>query len=82
MESEQLTNFNDRLNQWISSQGFWFQLRYSITSGGSRGALMFQLFNAGLRLLIFLAIVGIALAAYLVKRPNTNRFKAELKESI
>jgi len=82
MESEQLTNFNDRLNQWISSQGFWFQLRYSITSGGSRGALMFQLFNAGLRVLIFLAIVGIALAAYLVKRPNTNRFKAELKESI
>ncbi len=82
MESEQLTNFNDRLNQWISSQGFWFQLRYSITGGGNRGALMFQLFNAGVRVLIFLAIVGIALAAYLVKRPNTNRFRTDLKESI
>ena len=82
MESEQSTNFNDRLNQWISSQGFWFQLRHSITSGGSRGALLFQLFNAGVRAVIFFGLVGLAFAGYLVKRPATNRFRADLKDSL
>jgi hypothetical protein len=31
MESEQSQNFNERLSQWVANQGFWFQIRYSMT---------------------------------------------------
>ena len=82
MDSEQLTNFNDRLNNWISSQGFWFQLRYSITGGSTKSAVIFQLLKGGTRVLIFLAVVVIATGVYLIRRPNTQQFNTAFKESV
>ena len=41
METEQLQNFNERLSQWVANQGFWFQVRYSMSGTGmERGAVI------------------------------------------
>ena len=42
MEPQQLQDFNERLSQWISNQGFWFQVRYSIAGSGVKGRLLFH----------------------------------------
>ena len=71
MERDQLQAFNDRLSQWISSQGFWFQMRYSMGSSGIGSTL----FSAGVRLLGILAVVGVIGSAYLFKRVGRPGFK-------
>ncbi len=82
MESEQSQNFNDRLSQWVSNQGFWFQVRYSMTGGGSKGMAMFHLLRLGARLLIFLLLVSAGTWIYLAKRTESKRFNDGLKDSI
>lgn len=81
MESERLQNFNDRLNQWIASQGFWFQLRYSMLGSGSRGGA-YQVFQLGFRLLIFALIVALGGLIYLVKRADGEGFRKKLEASL
>ena len=54
MESEQSQNFNERLSQWVANQGFWFQVRYSMSGSGMKGRAMFHLLRIGFRLLVFL----------------------------
>ena len=74
MESEQTENFNERLNQWVSNQGFWFQIRYSMAGSGIRGRAMFHLLRLAARLLVFILIVAAGLSIYLMKRPGTKQF--------
>ena len=64
MESEQLQNFNERLSQWVANQGFWFQVRYSMSGSGMKGRAMFHLLRMGFRLLIFLALVALGTWIY------------------
>ena len=82
MDTEQSATFNSRLSQWVSSQGFWFQLRYSMSGGGSKAVLGFHLLRLGARLAIFLVVAAIGLWVYLVKLPGTARFQMKLKEAI
>lgn len=82
MASENPETFNQRLSQWVASQGFWFQVRYSMASGGSRGVLLAQLIRMVLRIVVFGLIVGIAAAVYLVRLPGTDGFKDRMEESI
>lgn len=82
METEQLDNFNERLSQWVANQGFWFQVRYSMSSSGMRGRAMFHLLRMGFRLLIFLVIVAIAGWAYLVKRTDSQGFVQGMQEQM
>lgn len=82
MESEQLQNFNDRLNQWVADQGFWFQIRHSMSSGGSKGAALFHLLNLGLKLLVFAVIVAAGCWVYLAKRTSTEHFGKMFKDGI
>lgn len=79
MESEQLQNFNERLNQWVANQGFWFQVRYSMGGKGAKGQAMFHLLRMGFRLLIFLLVVAVGCWVYLMKRPDTKQFRAGLQ---
>ena len=58
IDSEQWQNFNERLSYWISKQGFWFQLRYSLFLGGKKSGLMFHFVHLALRLVIFLIAGG------------------------
>jgi hypothetical protein len=46
MEPEQLQNFNERLSQWVANQGFWFQIRYSMSGSGVKGRAMFHALSA------------------------------------
>ena len=81
-ESEQLQNFHERLGQWVSSQGFWFQLRYSLSSGGSKGALSYHLIKLAARVGVFLAILAIAGAVYFVKQSGTQGYRDDLTEEL
>jgi hypothetical protein len=82
MESEQSQNFNDRLSQWVGSQGFWFQVRYSVSGTGMRGRTMFHLLRIVVRILIFLLLVALGIWIYLIKRPDSPRFGAAFKQSL
>lgn len=82
MESEQSQNFNERLSQWVASQGFWFQLRYSLSGGGSKGTAMFHVLRMGFRLLIFLLLVAAGCWVYLVKRTESKHFLDGITDSL
>jgi hypothetical protein len=82
MESEQLQNFNERLSQWVASQGFWFQVGYSMSGTGMKGRAMFHLLRLGFRLLVFLLVVSICVWVWLVKRTDSARFNAALRSDL
>ncbi|RYD23425.1 MAG: hypothetical protein EOP88_04255 [Verrucomicrobiaceae bacterium] len=82
MEAEQSQNFNERLSQWVASQGFWFQLRYSLSGSGSKGTAMFHLLRMMFRLMVFLLIVAVGFWFYLVKRTESKAFTEGLKNEL
>jgi hypothetical protein len=82
MESEQSQNFNERLSQWVSNQGFWFQIRYSMSGSGSNGNVMFHLLRLGFRVLIFLLILAACGWVYLVKRLDSEKFSSSLQDRL
>ena len=86
MEPEQLQNFNERLSQWVANQGFWFQVRYSMSGSGMKGRAMFHLLRLAFRMLVFLAVVSVGVWIFLVKRTDSARFteafRKELQEGI
>jgi hypothetical protein len=82
MELEQTNDFNNRLSQWVSSQGFWFQVRYSMSGGGSRSVLGFHLLRLAARIMLFLVLAGIGAWVYLVRLPASVGFQNKLRESI
>lgn len=85
-ESDQSQNFHERLSQWVSSQGFWFQLRYSFSGGGAKGALTFHMFRLAVRVTIFLLIAAAAGWIFLINQSNSGSYSEEvitaLKESL
>jgi len=82
MDTPQTDNFDERLNQWVASQGFWFQVRYSLSGSGIKGRAMFQLLRIGFRLLVFLVIVAIGGWIYLLKRTDSAGFSEDLRASL
>ena len=82
METEQLQNFNERLSQWVANQGFWFQVRYSMSGSGMKGRAMFHLLRLGFRLLIFLLVVALGAWVYLVKRTDSERFTERMQDKL
>jgi hypothetical protein len=74
--------FDERLSQWVSSQGFWFQVRYSMSGKGMRGKLMFLLVNLGFKFSIFLLIAVIFGWIYLEGRTRSASFLTGFKESL
>jgi len=81
METEQLQSFNERLSQWISSQGFWFQLRYSM-AGGSYSSATYHFLRLLFRIFLFLLVVGLGCGVYLVKRTDMKNFPKQLAATI
>lgn len=82
MEPEQLQNFNERLSQWVANQGFWFQVRYSVSGAGMKGQAMFHLLRLGFRLLIFLLVVAVGTWIYLEKRTDAPHYADSLQEDL
>lgn len=74
MEAEQLKQFNERLNQWVASQGFWFQVRYSMSDQGIQGRAIFHLLRIVFRLLVLLMVAAVCGWVYLAKRTESRSF--------
>jgi hypothetical protein len=82
MDAEQSNNFNERLSQWVANQGFWFQIRYSMSGSGLKGRAMIQVLRLGFRLLLFLLIVAVGGWVYLIKRADSLRFHERMREDL
>jgi hypothetical protein len=81
-ETEQLQNFEERLGHWVSSQGFWFQLRYSLSGGGVRGAFTFHLLRLAARAIIFLLIVALGTWIYLIRQGSGTSFRQDVSDAM
>jgi len=73
MEVENSHNFNERLSQWVASQGFWFQLRHPLSGGEGAGHIVSLFAKLGLFLLI---VSGVALGVYLKMIDSPSQKKA------
>ena len=82
MESDQLRNFNERLSQWIASQGFWFQLRYSMSGSGIGGQAAYHLLRLLFRLFLFVLLLCVGTWIYLEKRTSYEAFIDGFKSNL
>jgi hypothetical protein len=78
-ESEQLQNFHQRLGQWVSSQGFWFQLRYSLSGAGNKGALTYHILRLSMRIFLFLLLLAGGGVVFLIKQTGSAPFQQEIQ---
>lgn len=82
MEIEQTQSFNQKLSQWIASQGFWFQLRHSISGGGGWAMTLSHLVRLGLKVLIVLVAASGVGGIWLVKRVGSPAFVESLSTGL
>lgn len=75
-------DFNKRLSQWVASQGFWFQIRYSITGRGLRGRALYHTLRIGLRLLIVAILGGVGLGVWLFKNTESPKFRNGMSSAL
>jgi hypothetical protein len=74
MEADQTQSFNQKLSQWIASQGFWFQLRHSMSGGGGWAMTFNHLTRLAFKVLIALMVAVAGFGIYLVKRVDSGGF--------
>lgn len=74
--------FNQRLSQWVANQGFWFQVRHSMATGGTRSVVLGHLLRFAARLAVFLLLALVVAAVYVVRLPGTDGFQQRLETSI
>jgi len=82
MEAQETQDFNQRLSQWIASQGFWFQLRHSLSSGGGWSVALFHLLRMGFRVLLLLVVIGLGFGYFLIKRVDSSTFRRGMVTSL
>jgi hypothetical protein len=82
MQPDHVHNFQERLNQWVANQGFWFQIRHSVLGGGFGGKVMFHILRMSMRLAIFLLIFAIGSWVYLAKRTDSQKFRITLENNL
>ena len=82
MEPVQSQKFQEQLSQWVASQGFWFQVRYSMSGSGMKGRAMFHLLRMSFRLLIFLLLAAVGTWIYLLKRTESQAFNQQLEDRL
>ncbi|QJE98590.1 hypothetical protein [Luteolibacter luteus] len=82
MEVDQTQSFNQKLSQWIASQGFWFQLRHSMSGGGGWAMTLSHLLRLGFKVLIALLVAAGGFGVYLVKRVDAESFAESLDASV
>lgn len=70
--------FNEQMNDWVSRQGLWFQLRHA-ADGQS---LFSRLARLLLRLVIILLVCAVIFGVYLVRRVGQKGFKEDLRQGV
>lgn len=82
MEAEQTQSFNQKLSQWIASQGFWFQLRHSMSGGGGWAMTMNHLVRLGFKVVVALLVAAAGFGIYLVQRVKSAPFRESLNAGL
>lgn len=82
MEAEQTQLFNQKLSQWIASQGFWFQLRHSMSGGGGWSMTVSHLMRLGAKVAMVLLVAACGFAIYLFQRVKTESFTDSLNAGL
>jgi len=82
MEVDQTQSFNQKLSQWVASQGFWFQLRHSMSGGGGWAMTVSHLLRLGFKILIALLVAAGGFGVYLVKRVDSKAFAESLDADV
>lgn len=80
MDAQESQEFNERLSQWIASQGFWFQLRHSISGGGGWSIAMFHLLRIVFRVFLLLLVIALGFGIFLMKRVGSESFVEEARD--
>lgn len=75
---EKRAAFNEQMNEWVSRQGLWFQLRHAADGQ----TIMARMARVGLRLFIFLVILALIFWFYLVKRVESEGFREGIQASV
>jgi hypothetical protein len=78
-ELEQLQNFHQRLGQWVSGQGFLFQLRYSLSGAGDKGALTFHILRLTTRIFLFLLLLVGGGVVFFIKQTGSASFRQDMQ---
>jgi hypothetical protein len=76
MDPSNLQAFNERLNQWIAQQGFWFQLRYSMSAGGGFSTLVYHAMRIAFRLFLVVCVIAAGFGYFLIKRVQKPAYKS------
>ncbi|WP_193211971.1 hypothetical protein [Luteolibacter marinus] len=82
MEADQTQSFNQKLSQWIASQGFWFQLRHSMSGGGGWAMTFNHLLRLAFKVAMALAVAAGGFSIYLVQRVKSEGFADSLSASL
>jgi|GEM_PF-4501490 len=78
IDQERIDNINIRMSEWLSSQGMFAQLRYSV--GGGFLYSLCNVFSRLLLLLLLVAVGGIIFLYLRVGKPQYNdQISADLK---
>lgn len=77
-ESEQLQNLHKRLNKRVSGQGFWFQLRDSLSGKGKKGTFLRLVARLIMLLLAAAAVIGF----YLMNLTSTDSFREAINGAL
>lgn len=78
MEADQTQSFNQKLSQWIASQGFWFQLRHSMSGGGGWAMTFNHLTRLAFKILIAVVVAAAVFGMWLIKRVDSEGFIVSL----
>lgn len=70
--------FNQQMNEWVSRQGLWFQLRHA-ADGQSK---LSKLARLAVRFLILLLVSSLVFWVYLVRRVGSEGFKEGVRDSM
>lgn len=68
---EKRAAFNEQMNEWVSRQGLWFQLRHAADGQ----TIVARLLRVGIRLSVILVVCCFLLWFYLVKRVESEGFR-------
>lgn len=66
----------------MASQGFWFQLRYSMSGASGGGSITYHLVKLFTRVVVFALVVGLGLWFFLFKQVGMASFQKEVRASI
>lgn len=78
---DQLENVNQRLARWVSSQGFWFQLRFSLSGSGDKGVVTYNILRLAMRLFLFLLVLTVGGLVFLIKQTESVSFQQKIEDA-